>query len=191
MANISQELRTAVEKASAKYGIPVDVILGFAGLETSFGTKGVGKTKNNLFGIMTAGGNAKVYASIDESVDDFAALVTGNKDSAQSKKYGEATAGATTNEEWVNAIRDAGYNSEYDDGVYESKVMSVINNITNTTTETPKVKYDLKWWGDVVVVVICIIVLVGAVAFLGLSVTSTPTGNKTVSKVASLVKEVI
>ena len=205
--SISQELLTASKTASKNYGIPQEVILGFAGLETSYGTKGVGKSKNNLFGIMKADGTAKTYGSITESVEDFAKLVTGNKDSAQSKKYGEATSKATTTAEWVNAIRDSGYNSEYADGVYEGKVMSVINGIVDDkgklieeavgklTLESDKYdftkKIDLKWWGDVVIVVVIILILVGAVVFLGLGVTSNNVGNKTINNITKAVKGVM
>ena len=212
---ISQELLTASQTASKNYGIPQEVILGFAGVETSYGTKGVGKSKNNAFGIMNADGTAKSYGSITESVEDFAKLVTGNKDSAQSKKYGKATSKATTIEEWVNAIRDSGYNSEYADGVYEGRVMVQINTLKNgiigdndklisgavdkLNGESPDTdfykslgsKINLKWWGDVVIVVIIILVLVGAVVFLGLGVTSNNVGSKAINNITKAVKGVM
>ena len=170
------------------------VILGFAGFETSYGTTGTGKSKNNLFGIMNSDGTAKTYESITDSVMDFAKLVTGNKDSSQSKKYGEAVASAQTSEEWVNAIRDSGYNSEYEDGVYESEVMNIINYSvkpllglsSDTETSTNSKSYELKWWGDVVIVVVAVLLIMGGVAFLGLSVTG---GSG--SKLTKAVKEVI
>lgn len=199
--SISNELLKASETASKNYGIPKEVILGFAGLETSYGTAGAGKSKNNLFGIMNADGTAKTYSSVAESVEDFAKLVTGNKDSAQSKKYGKATANATTSEEWVNAIRDSGYNSEYADGVYEKKVMNVIDSIGGKLlgTESKELGISaedlsnkgLKWWGDIVVVVVAVLLIVGGVVFLGMGVTSTAIGNKTVSKLTKVAKEVI
>lgn len=186
MAKISNELLKASQNASAKYGIPTSVILGFAGLETSYGTTGMGKSKNNVFGI----GN-KTYSSVTESVEDFAKLVTGNKDSSQSKIYGKATANAKTDEEWINAIRDAGYNSEYADGVYEKKVLSVIEsgNLTQYNTgETHEIVHggssgtiptstgnDLKWWGDFLVVLLCILVVIGGVVFLAMAIKDSTT----------------
>lgn len=107
MPSPSKELISASQEASKKYGIPASVILAFAGGETSFGTAGMGKSKNNLFGI----GN-KSYSNVSESVDDFARLVTGHKDSTQSKKYGNAIKNANSPKEYVTAIRNAGYNSE-------------------------------------------------------------------------------
>lgn len=196
MANISNELLKASEQASKNYGIPQEVILGFAGYETSYGTTGTGKSKNNLFGIMNSDGTAKTYSSITESVMDFAKLVTGNKDSSQSKKYGEAVASAKTSEEWVNAIRDSGYNSEYEDGVYESAVMKIINysvkpllGLSSNTESTTSSNFNLKWWGDIVIVVVAVLLIIGGVAFIGLSVTGS--GSSTVSKISKVVKEVV
>lgn len=179
MAKISNELLKASQNASAKYGIPTSVILGFAGLETSYGTTGMGKSKNNVFGV-----GSNTYSSVTESVEDFAKLVTGNKDSAQSKKYGQAVANAQTDEEWVTAITKAGYNSEYASGVYENKVLSVIKsgNLTQyntgethastgvTETTTTATGNDLTWWGDFLVVLLCILVVIGGVVFLALAV---------------------
>ena len=190
MASISDELLRASKSASEKYGIPTSVILGFAGLETQFGKTGMGKSKNNLFGI-----GSKTYSSITESVEDYVRLVTGNKDSAQSKKYGNATKDATTIEEWVDAIRDAGYNSEYADGVYEQKVLDVIDtyNLTNhdsdatssalSSRENGQSVGGLKWWGDIVTVLLAIILVIMGVTFIGLSITSSSTGSKVVKKV--------
>ena len=121
MAKPSKELIKASQEASKKYGIPASVILAFAGGETSYGTTGMGKSKNNLFGI----GN-KSYSSQTESVEDFAKLVTGNKSSSQSKKYGNAIKNAKTAKDYVEAIRNAGYNSENPN--YIGLVMGVYKN---------------------------------------------------------------
>lgn len=188
---ISQELLNASKQASENYGIPQEVILGFAGYETSYGTAGVGKTKNNLFGIMNGDGTAKSYSTIAESVEDFAKLVTGKYDSAQSKKYGEATSKATTNYQWVNAIRDSGYNSEYADGVYEGKVMNIIKGLNLSNSGTVTSVGELKWWGDVVIVVVAVLLIVGAVVFLGMGVTSTSSGSKAISTIKKVAKEVV
>ena len=205
MPTIKGELISSAQEASKKYGIPVSVILGFAGLETQYGETGMGKSKNNLFGI-----GKNVYNSISESVEDFARLVTGQKSSAQSKKYGQATAGASSNEEWVNAIRDAGYNSEYADGVYEQKILDVISshglndyNLESSGGNTPELEGDteesfsssggsfaenigLEWWGDIVRVVFAVLLVIGGFAFLGLAIT----GGSGAGKINDIVKEV-
>lgn len=189
MAQINNELLNASINASNKYGIPTSVILGFAGLETSYGTKGVGTPEkgNNIFGV-----TGKKYDTIEDSVEDFAKLVTGNKESAQSKKYGDATSGAISDREWVDAITQAGYNSEYAPGVYEDKVMSVINGgelssynglESRDVMAGVKTGLDLKWWGDIVIVVFAILLLIGGVAFLGLAVTSNAPGSKLIKSI--------
>ena len=184
MADISNELMTASASASKKYNIPQSVILGFAGLETSFGTAGTGKSKNNLFGIMNSDGTAKKYSSVADSVDDFAALVTGNKSSSQSKKYGNATANAKTDSEWVYAITGAGYNSVYAHGVYEEKVLSVINGLdgienSEATSQSTSTGTSVNWWGQIVVVLSAILIIVGGVVFLYLAIESS--GNSPIS----------
>ena len=194
---INKELLLASELYSRKYNIPVSVILGFAGLETNFGKTGMGKSKNNLFGI-----GSNTYSSIAESVEDFCKLVTGNKDSSQSKKYGEATKNAKTISDWINAIRDAGYNSEYEDGVYEQKVMDVItsHNLTQYDDETYEFSYDdltenvenagfrnnnTVWWGDMIVTIFSIILVIMGVVFMSLAVTSISVGQNVVQKIIS------
>lgn len=209
MPTIKGELISSAQEASKKYGIPTSVILGFAGLETQYGETGMGKSKNNLFGI-----GKNVYNSISESVEDFARLVTGQKSSAQSKKYGQATAGASTNEEWVNAIRDAGYNSEYADGVYEQKILDVINshglndyNLESSGGNSPELgggsfgegsdsfsssggsfaqDIGLEWWGDIVKVVFSILLVVGGFLFLSFALMEGTGANK----IKDVVKEV-
>lgn len=187
MAEISNELLTASKEASEKYGIPVSVILAFAGNETSFGTAGMGISKNNVFGI----GN-KTYSSVAESVDDFASLVTGNKSSSQSKKYGSAVANASTDEEWITAITNAGYNSV--NANYVSDTMNVISyynldqynnsSVSGTSTSTTTGEsIDLKWWGNLIVVLFAIVVVCGGVWFLYMSVKNTSTVSKVVDKI--------
>lgn len=189
MAKVSDELLKASQEASKKYGVPVSVILGFAGLETSFGTAGMGVSKNNLFGI-----GKTTYKNVKESVEDFCKLVTGQKDSAQSKKYGDATSKATTVYGWVDAIRDAGYNSEYTDGVYEQKIMDVIEShnltqydngeISTGSTDSSFISNDnnIVWWGDMIVTIFSLLLVIGGFVFIGLAVTSNTTGKNVVDK---------
>lgn len=203
MAKPNDELIKASQEASQRYKIPASVILGFAGYETSYGTAGVGKSKNNAFGIMS-NGSGKRYNSLTDSVMDFARLVTGNNDTPMSRKYGEATANAKTNYQWINAIRDTGYNSEYADGVYEQRIMKMIKqddlnqyNVTGySPTDTGETSNDSKqettvgltWWGDIVKVIFCIIVLVGGVIFTGLAITG-GSGLSPYSKLKKLMKK--
>lgn len=187
MAEISKELISSAEKYSKEYGIPVSVILAFAGNETSFGTAGMGKSKNNVFGI-----GSKTYTDVDASVKDFVMLVTGNKTSSQSKVYGEATKGAKTVSEWVTAITKAGYNSENKNyisdtlAVYSSYNLGQYDkeNVSVGATEKPKESVGLVWWGDIVKVVFIIIIIILGVSLLGFSITnSSPTAKKVVDTV--------
>ncbi len=191
MAEISKELLASAEKYSKEYNIPVSVILAFAGNETSFGTAGMGKSKNNVFGI-----GSTTYTSKDASVKDFAMLVTGNKSSNQSKVYGEATKNAKTVSEWVTAITKAGYNSEnpnyisdtlavyssYNLGQYDKGKVNV-GSVEDTKTENKNNKVGLVWWGDIVKVVFILLLIVLGVIMLGGSITnSAPT--EVIKKVA-------
>lgn len=179
MAQISNELVAAAQAASATYNIPVGVILAFAGNETSYGTAGMGASKNNVFGI----GN-KSYNNITESVNDFAALVTGNKDSAQSKKYGNATKDAATVSDWVTAITKAGYNSVNPNyikdtmNVYESHKLSQYDNgsipagsVSDQTVILTGSRSDsLKWWGDILAVLLSVVSMICGIIFVVLMV---------------------
>lgn len=178
MAEPSKELVESAKKYSEKYGIPASVILAFAGAETSYGTAGMGKSRNNLFGI-----GYRSYESVDDSVKDFARMVTGNNNTAQSKKYGDAIKNAKTAEDYVEALREAGYNSERAD--YTQYVMSVYN--SNNLSQYDSGNYTggtisngseisetgVKWWGKIVVVIVVLLVVVGGVIFLAMSVKQT------------------
>lgn len=190
MAEISKDLVASAEKYSKMYDIPVSVILAFAGNETSFGTAGMGKSKNNVFGI-----GSTTYTDKDASVKDFAMLVTGHKGSAQSKKYGEATKGATTVKEWVTAITKAGYNSENPNYISDTMAVHSSYNLAqydkgnvsvgNTTDSTPTSgSVGLVWWGDIVKVVFILILIVIGVVMLGGSITSsTPKATEVINTV--------
>lgn len=180
MAQPSRELINASQKASQKYGIPASVILAFAGGETSFGTAGMGKSNNNLFGI----GN-KTYISVEESVMDFASLVTGNKDSAQSKKYGKAIKNASSARDYVEAIRSAGYNSEnanytnlimgtyntynlkqYDVGYDPSKVDSSGDTTGTESTGSSNLSFIDKLAKNIMTVAVVVVLIFLAVLFM-------------------------
>ena len=60
------------------------------------------------------------------------------------------------------------------------------------TTPQKTNSLGLKWWGDIVKVIFCVAIIVGAVAFLGIAITNTSkTGAKIVDKVIDEAKEVI
>lgn len=202
MAVPSNELIQAAQKAYQNYGVPVSVTLGFAGLETQYGTTGTGKSKNNPMGYIV-NGKAMTFNNVEEAIDRWARLVTGNLGTNLSTKYGEATSKATSTYEWIDAIRETGYNSEYADGVYEGNIMKIVerDNLTQydsnvlplgsgtTSTLSVGTGNGVKWWGDIVIVVFSIILIIMGVAFLGLGVTSNGTGNALAKKVKKAVRK--
>lgn len=195
----SNELIQSAQEAYRKYGVPVAVTLGFAGLETQYATdpNSVGVSKNNPMGYIV-NGKAMTFSSISEAVDRWARLVTGNLGTSLSSKYGEATSKATSYYEWIDAIRETGYNSEYADGVYEGNIMKIIerDNLSQYETDvlpmgsisTGSSIKGLKWWGDIVIVIFSIILVVMGVAFLGIGITSSSAGGSVVNKFKKAVK---
>ena len=88
---------------------------------------------------------------------------------------------STISDEEEAVIRKAGYNSEYASGVYEGKVLSVIESgnlnqynkggsTSSVTTSSSTEDTDLTWWGDLLVILLCILVVVGGVVFLAFAV---------------------
>lgn len=71
---------------------------------------------------------------------------------------------------------------------YASKIYSQFNGtgVTGVTqTATSSSSNDLKWWGDLVVILFCIIVVIGGVVFLAMAVTkSTGIDTKKIAKKA-------
>lgn len=60
-----------IVKAGIKNNIDICFIMAQANIETSYGKAGVGKTKNNLFGIA-----GKSYKSYKHSIDDYCDILT-------------------------------------------------------------------------------------------------------------------
>lgn len=187
MAKISNELLKAAQNAQEKYGIPTAFTLSIAGAETSFGTKGTGASKNNLFGMKNGNGQFKTYSSIAESVEDFATQLTGAKGTALSKAYAESINGAKTISEFVDGMLENGWTSDkgykemvvgvYNDLVKDKDLIASIGSIDslkinqeNVIENTASDTNDLKWWGDFLVVLLCILIVIGGIVFLALSV---------------------
>jgi hypothetical protein len=69
----------AAAQASQQTGLPVDYILGQAGLESAYGTSNVAQTTNNLFGITQSGGGYVSYPSTTASFQGYANYLTTNQ----------------------------------------------------------------------------------------------------------------
>lgn len=73
---------------------------------------------------------------------------------------------------------------QYAEDIYGSLVGGTISTDSSTgiSAETPN-SVGLKWWGDIVTVLFAIILIIMAVTFIGLSITSSSTGSKVLKKV--------
>jgi len=77
--------------------------------------------------------------------------------------------------EYVQGVKNAGY---AEDANYVDKLMSIItkNNLTqydtgsySGTIASAGNSVNLKWWGDVVIVIFAVLLIIGGVVFLGVA----------------------
>lgn len=179
MGKFTEEDIALAEKVYKKYDIPVAVTLGQYALESGYGEKTVGK--NNYFNIKGKGTNGyKDYDSKEESFMAYGKLIAGKYlspvfgEMSQVKDKSDDVAMAKA---WITGIYKGGYAEDPD---YIDKVMGVIesNNLLDTdysknlfTGEVKKTTgNDLKWWGDIIVAVFSIVVVIGGVFFLYMTV---------------------
>lgn len=129
----------------------------------------------------------RVYDSLYESFLDHAKVL-------QQSNYTQYTDKAETIEEYVKGVKAGGYATDPD---YVSKLMNLINNYGLTQYDSGDWKTggtgyvgdnainvggagsgllnvndsdsELKWWGDIVVMILCVLLVVLAVVFLVLS----------------------
>lgn len=162
------------QEVQRQYGVPASVTLAQYAQESGYGKYTVGK--NNFFNIKGSGtGGYRDYDSKEESFLDFGKLLS-------SDRYTEKTAGATSAREYVEGVKAAGY---AEDPQYVDHVMAIIeeNNLTQYDTGTYSGgggsasagagagRLGLVWWGDIVKVVFCILIIAAGVLFLGVAVT--------------------
>jgi len=74
----------------------------------------------------------------------------------------------------------------YAESIYKSLVGGTIDTDSDTgiSAETPRTDNGVKWWGDIVITIFAIMLVVMGVVFIGLAVTSNNTGSKVIKKVA-------
>ena len=176
-SRFSEEDIELAQQVQEKYGVPVSVTLGQYALESNYGKNPV--NIHNYFSVKK-NGKYRTYSSKEESFDSFGKLLS-------SKRYTSKTSGATNVKEYLQGVKDGGYAT---DPNYVSKVMSVIdsNNLekydsmpdtwsrsTKSYTSVGTVTSNsdnvgLKWWGDVVRVVIILLILAVGVILLATSV---------------------
>lgn len=199
----SEQIKTMFKKASDTYGVDQDLLEAVAKTESSFdptayskaGAIGVMQVMPNTFAALEVGSNiwdaqtninagAKYLSQLLEknNGDVEMALASYNAGSGNVAKYGKEKYAKYYTTVMAN-YHDLTGKSNADfltlGGKKKSDVVS--DNQSTNGDYTPKNSDGkLKWWGNIVVVVFAILVIVGAVAFLGLSVVST--GNNPVSR---------
>lgn len=135
----------------------------------------------------TDGQTYRVYNNGFESIVDHAKILLADR-------YTQYTSTAKTLEEYVEGIKKGGYATDTN---YVSKVMNIINSnnltqydgkatITDSKAnpewyknlddyETPTIETtivsdtELKWWGDIIVMIICVLLIGLAIVFLVLA----------------------
>lgn len=184
--HLTQDIIDAAKATESKYGVPASVTLAQVMLESGGtnpgGLSGLAYKYNNYFGVtagsswdgktvtMTnkAGNDTKTYRVYDSIVDSF----NDHAKVLQNDRYTQYTKTARTAEDYVDGVAKGGY---AEDKNYASKLKNLIktNNLTqydgNFTAALPTVEGDkpsqddggspdLKWWGDIVVLIITLLV---------------------------------
>ena len=157
------------KEVQEKYGVPASVTLAQYALESGYGKSTVGK--NNYFNIKGNGtGGYRDYSSKEESFLDYGELLSNDR-------YTSHTKDAQNLQEYVQGIKDAGY---AEDPNYVSKLVTIItaNNLTQYDTNSYNIPTgksnasDTNIFGSVATVIFTILVVVVAIVFLGLAVTT-------------------
>lgn len=201
MANITEEDIKLAQQVQAQYGVPTSVTLAQYGLESGWGKSTVGN--NNYFNIKGNGtGGYRDYNSKAESFMDYGKLLS-------SERYTSQTSGATNVQEYVQGVKNGGY---AEDPKYVEKVMGVINSnnltsydmqgsaggiggfiangVASGTVGNAITDNGIKWWGDIVIVVFTVILIIGGVLFLAFAVLENTSVSDKVSKAKKLKKAV-
>lgn len=172
------------QKVQEKYGVPASVTLAQYALESGYGSSTVGK--NNYFNIKGNGaGGYRDYNTKEDSFMDYGRLLS-------TERYTSQTSGASNVSEYVQGVKNAGY---AEDSEYTTKLMSIID--SNDLTQYDTVSFsgttsgvgndlNLKWWGDVVIVVFAVLLIVGGVVFLGVAFMDNSKVKETVKTVKKI-----
>ena len=182
MGFTSQDIQYAKEVQST-YGVPASVTLAQYAYESGYGTSNLAKKNNNYFGMRNG---SKGWQKFDSKKDSFLAygkLLSGELYTSKTKDAENVT-------QYVNAMAETYAPASDGNNNYAENILKIIseNNLTQYDTtfsggggtastgagagRTTAQEYGLKWWGDVVKVVFCILILVFGVMFLGFAVTS-------------------
>lgn len=95
------------KELSSEYGIPAEIILSVAFVETGGGSSKSSVNSKNHFGITGKSKNGSKYKTFDNVKDSYIAFCK----LLSNKKYYQKLKGNSNLKEWINAIADAGYST--------------------------------------------------------------------------------
>lgn len=187
MAGFTQEDIKLAKEVQDKYGVPASLTLSQYAYESGYGTSALAKNNHNYFGMRNGSSGWQKFSSKRESFMAYGKLLS-------SDLYASKTRNAKNVKEYINAIAETYAPSSDGNNNYAGNVLQIIkeNNLTqyddktkwgagdlsgDTTTATESGGLGLVWWGDIVKVVFCIIMIALAVVFLGLAVTNGDAGK--------------
>ena len=189
MAGFTQEDIKLAKEVQDKYGVPASLTLSQYAYESGYGTSALAKNNKNYFGMRNGSSGWQKFSSKRESFMAYGKLLS-------SDLYASKTKNAKNVKEYINAIAETYAPSSDGNNNYAGNVLQIIkeNNLTqyddkskwgetdlssDDTSDTASGSLGLVWWGDIVKVVFCIIMIALAVVFLGLAVTKGDAGKLT------------
>lgn len=192
MGGFKKEDITYAKEVQEKYNVPASIVLAQYALESGYGTSALATQNNNYFGMRDGSSGWQKFSSKKDSFMAYGELLS-------SSLYADKTKGATNSGEYIDAIAETYAPSSDGNNNYAGQIKAIISDFDLTQYDDKSVysgnssgevkttksdEYGLVWWGDIVKVVFCILVIVGGVIFIGLSVTSNNVGENLVKKVS-------
>lgn len=177
MGNFSPEVIRLAQETESRYGVPASVTLAQYALESGYGTSKLAARSNNYFGIsgsyngkftMSGGRKWRAYATMDESFHDHGRLLS-------SGRYAEATKGAASVGQYVDAIAEIYAPSSDGNNNYAGQLKRIItdNNLTHydaggfsgtggsfTASAQPVAFNEYSIFGKVILIVVYVFLVV-------------------------------
>lgn len=177
MGNIQQESNfspTATNRSSGAYGLFQWLGGRKKGLQSY--AKSVGKSAGNI------------YVQLDYFWKELTTTEKKSLEVLQSTNYTSPSDYAVAFERTFERSGGSALTKRksYAETIYKNLVGGTISTDSSTgiSAETPRTDNGVKWWGDIVITVFAIMLVIMGVVFVGLAITSNNTGGKIVKKVA-------
>ena len=177
------------KEVQEKYNVPASIVLAQYALESGYGTSDLARQNNNYFGMRDGSSGWQKFSSKKDSFMAYGELLS-------SSLYADKTKGASNSGEYIDAIAETYAPSSDGNNNYAGQIKQIIKDFDLTQYDSKIVygsggsgsgtstsEYGLVWWGDVVKVIFCILVIIGGVVLFGLAVTSNSVGENLVKKV--------